>query len=64
LAYAPILTGWLEKGPNLSECSHLVLEQGTLYYLAAAGYPISLLHTAVIAFIMFSLSHDFKPDLL
>jgi hypothetical protein len=33
-------------------------------FSAAARYPISLSHTALIACIMFSVCHDFKPDLL
>ena len=34
------------------------------FFFAAARYPISLLHTALVACIMFSMSHDFRPDLL
>ena len=63
MAYAPILTGLLEKGPNLNE-RNSVVQNETIYNFAATRYPISLLHTALIACIMFSVSHDFKPDLL
>jgi len=33
-------------------------------FFAAPRYPISLLHTTLIACIKFSMSYDFKPDLL
>ena len=56
---------WLGGLKNVPIWAKLIVQCRTrqVIFFAAARYPISLLHTALIACIIYSVSHDFRPDL-
>jgi hypothetical protein len=52
------------KWSQLERTQSYSVERGKLYIFAAARYPICLLNTTLFTCVMFSVPHDFKPDLL